>query len=261
MSIDGTFHPINARIHQQKKKASTMKKILLVACLCGVACMVLAATPAVATIGSYPAAGITLTYSGSIRKYVSDVNTVPVTETAVYTAGNDSDHLNIAYTVIYSDNGSTFVSGNYVEKVSTRLIISSSGFMVSVGAHSIRANPSELSNGIGTTLLIGVDGMGDASHTISSEGSMTVNSVTCSYWVATGSIGSYTQTVWLEKTTGMLVGFKYVISSVTVMDMTLTSATNITPDAQATPGYVPAIIIAIAGVLVVLLWKRKIMFH
>jgi hypothetical protein len=237
-----------------------MKKIMIIACLCGIACMLLATVPATGSVGSYPTSGTTVTCSGTFRN-ISSTITMPATWTVVYTTGNDSNHLNIACTATYSGNGSTIYSGSGVEYLPTRVMTSSSGFMAPVGTHFIRANPSEITGGIGATLLMVVDGQGDATHTISSEGSMSVGGVTINYWVASGTKDDYVQTVKLEKTTGMLVAFMLVYKGVTTMDFTATSATNITPDAQSVPGYMPALILAIAGILVVFLWKRKITSH
>jgi len=57
----------------------------------------------------------------------------------------------------------------------------------------------------------------------------------------------------------MPVGFLISFQGTTMLDFTLTSATNITQDAaQPVPGYDSTILLAIVGILVAFLWKKRV---
>ncbi len=162
-----------------------------------------------------------------------------------------------------------------VENNVTREIIYSDGSSpLPVGGHAFRASPGEMSGGIGTIFTAQIVGTGgDYDHLIFDQVSIVVAGVTLNCWVANATDGgNENQSLWLEKTTGMLVRLIRRTAGVLNIEFLLWSATNLkaTPPASGDggpdpnpedepdiPGYDVCILIGLLGTLSLVWWRRK----
>ena len=175
-----------------------------------------------AATSAYPATGWCAVFMGTF-------NGSPVTLNMGYNAYNSTCQI-VGYTMY---NGTFSMAGSGLEEIATRKVVKSNGMYLGVNNHTQRALPTEMSAGIGASLAIGIGfGIGDATHTISGQGTLNVTGVLLDYWIASGTRAGATDTVWLEKTSGMLLRLFTAAPSGT-MNVTMIAATNVIPPKAA----------------------------